>query len=110
MGDMTRLGLQEEQEVAIFLGSFVIGKESFLWIGGIIEVACDFVLLQKGCVSNMELSPPLSETEIGNQEPIALLPLPAPFGSGSTAQFANRDIAHPSPKRSSSSTETRSLT
>lgn len=47
VGNVTRFGLQEEQKVAVFLGSFIIREESLLWIGGVIEVARDFVLLEK---------------------------------------------------------------
>jgi hypothetical protein len=49
VGDVTRFGLQEEQKIAIFLGSFVVGEESLLWIGGIIKVARNFVLLEDMC-------------------------------------------------------------
>lgn len=46
MGNVTRLGLKEEQEVSIFLGFVVIGKEALLHVGGIFEMAGDFILLQ----------------------------------------------------------------
>jgi hypothetical protein len=44
---MAGLGLQQEQKVAVFLGSFVVGEESFLRVGGIIQVARDLILLRK---------------------------------------------------------------
>jgi hypothetical protein len=45
VGDVSRLGLQQEKEIAIFLGLVIIGKEAFLNIGRIFEVAGDFILL-----------------------------------------------------------------
>jgi hypothetical protein len=45
MSDMTGFGLQEEQEVAIFLRFLIVGKEAFLKVGGIFQVICNFILL-----------------------------------------------------------------
>ena len=33
---MAGFGLQQEQQVAIFLSSFVVGEETFLGVGGIV--------------------------------------------------------------------------
>ncbi len=43
--DVARLGLKEEEEIAILLGLLVVGEESFLQIGSIFEMASYFVLL-----------------------------------------------------------------
>lgn len=45
MGDVSRFGLEEEQQVSVFLGFVVIGEVSFLEIQGVFEVAGDLVLL-----------------------------------------------------------------
>lgn len=45
MGNMPWLGLEQEQEVAIFLSLLVIGEEAFLQITSILKMAGDFVLL-----------------------------------------------------------------
>lgn len=45
MSDMTGLGLKEEQEVAVFLRLLIVGKETFLKVGGIFEVIGNFILL-----------------------------------------------------------------
>lgn len=61
VGNVTRFGLQEEQKVAVFLGSFIIREESLLWVGGVIEVARDFVLLEENeCVSKNVIEPSTS--------------------------------------------------
>lgn len=45
MCNVSRLGLQEEQQVAVLLCLVVVGKETFLQLHAIFEVARDFVLL-----------------------------------------------------------------
>ena len=45
VSDVTRLGLQEEEEVPVFLCLLVIGKEALLKLCGVVEVAGDLVLL-----------------------------------------------------------------
>lgn len=45
MRDVPRLGLQEEQKVAIFLGLIIVGEYALLQVGRVLEVAGDFVLL-----------------------------------------------------------------
>jgi hypothetical protein len=47
MGDMPGLGLQEEEEVSIFLRFLVVGEKPFLEVGGIFEVIRHFVLLPR---------------------------------------------------------------
>jgi hypothetical protein len=46
MGNMTGLRLQQEQEIAVFLGSIIVREETFLRVGGVIEMAGDFILLR----------------------------------------------------------------
>jgi hypothetical protein len=46
MRNMSWFGLEHEEQVAIFLGLFVIGKRSFLDFGSVIEVAGYFILLE----------------------------------------------------------------
>ncbi len=45
MCDMARLGLEEEEEVPVFLCFLVIRKETFLDLCSIFQMACNFVLL-----------------------------------------------------------------
>lgn len=47
MGDVTGFGLQEKEEVAVFLGPVIVGEESFLRIGRVIQVTGDFVSLRE---------------------------------------------------------------
>jgi hypothetical protein len=42
---MSWLGLEEEKEVSIFLGPFIVWEEAFLEIRGILKMTRDFVLL-----------------------------------------------------------------
>lgn len=46
VGDMAGFGLQEEEQIAVLLGSFVVWEEPFLRVCGVIEVAGDFILLR----------------------------------------------------------------
>jgi hypothetical protein len=46
VGNMPRLGLQQEQQVAVLLRLVVVGENAFLHLGGIFKMACDFVLLE----------------------------------------------------------------
>lgn len=48
MGNVAGLRLQQEQKVAVFLGFLIVGEETFLGVGRIVEVACDFILLGVG--------------------------------------------------------------
>ncbi len=48
VGNMSRLGLQEKQEISVFLCLVVVGKEAFLHVSCIFEVAGNFVLLALG--------------------------------------------------------------
>lgn len=43
---MPRFGLEEEEQVAVFLRLFVVGEEAFLEFEAVCEVVCDFVLLR----------------------------------------------------------------
>lgn len=43
--DMSWLGLQEKQEVAIFLSLVIVGEEAFLHLGGVLQMAGNFILL-----------------------------------------------------------------
>lgn len=45
MGDMPRLGLEEEEKITVLLSFVVIGKEPLLGIQDFVEVARNFVLL-----------------------------------------------------------------
>lgn len=45
VGNVSRLRLEEEQEVAVFLGPVVVREHALLEVGGIFKMACDFVLL-----------------------------------------------------------------
>jgi hypothetical protein len=44
---VSRFGLQQEQQIPIFLRLLVVWKGAFLQIGRILEVARDFILLYK---------------------------------------------------------------
>ena len=55
VGDMSRFGLQEEEQVAVLLRFVIVRKEAFLKICGLFEMACDFILLQ-GLVSYLEIA------------------------------------------------------
>jgi hypothetical protein len=48
MRNVLRLGLQEEEQVAVLLRLVVVGEEAFLQFCGFIEVTRDFVLLSMG--------------------------------------------------------------
>ena len=45
VGDVSRLRLKEEQEVAVFLGSLVVREHALLEVGGIFKMARNLVLL-----------------------------------------------------------------
>jgi hypothetical protein len=47
VSDVAGFGLQEEEKVAVLLSSLVVREEPFLGVCGVIEVAGDFVLLQR---------------------------------------------------------------
>lgn len=44
---MAGLGLQQKEQIAIFLGALIVGKETLLRVGGIIEMTGNFILLEK---------------------------------------------------------------
>jgi len=46
MGNVSRFGLEKEEEISIFLSLFIVGKEPFLEIGSIFKMACDLILLE----------------------------------------------------------------
>lgn len=37
--------MQEEQKIAVLLGSFIVWEEPFLWVCGIVKMAGDLILL-----------------------------------------------------------------
>lgn len=39
--------MQEEKKIAVLLGSFIVREESFLRVCGIVEMAGDFILLDR---------------------------------------------------------------
>ncbi len=45
VGDMPRFRLQKKQQIAVFLSLLIIGEESFLQFGGVVQVAGNLVLL-----------------------------------------------------------------
>ena len=45
MRNVSRFGLQEEEQIAVFLRLFVVGEEALLQLEAISKVICDFVLL-----------------------------------------------------------------
>ena len=44
MSDVTGFGLEEEEQVSVFLGLVVVGEEAFLGVD-VVEMAGDFILL-----------------------------------------------------------------
>lgn len=44
MRDVTGFGLEEEEQVSVFLGLVVVGEEAFLGVD-VVEMAGDFILL-----------------------------------------------------------------
>jgi hypothetical protein len=63
MRNVSRLGLQEEQQIAVFLRLVVVGEEALLELHAFFEVACDFVLLWmvSSCSSDAMVQPYLLE-------------------------------------------------
>lgn len=45
MCDMSRLGLKEEKQIAVFLSLLVVREKALLKIGGVLEMIRNFVLL-----------------------------------------------------------------
>lgn len=45
MSDVTGFGLEEEEQVAIFLSFVVVGEETLLGVCSVVQMAGDFVLL-----------------------------------------------------------------
>jgi len=46
MGNVAWFGLEEEEQIAVFLCLLVIGKETFLEFEAVCKVVGDFILLQ----------------------------------------------------------------
>src|SRR5450432_4273965 len=88
--NMARLGLKKKEKVAVFLCLFVVGKEAFLYLCCIFEMAGNLVLL-----------PFRQQLSVGEQLLCILLQVPYDFGS--IELCANRDTVRPFPIRSSSS-------
>ena len=89
VGNVAWFGLQEEEEVAIFLSFFVVGERSLLHVDRILKMACDFVLL-----------PTWSVPMVSHLQRLLDIPLRVPFGFESEGRFWSRDISHPSRGRS----------
>ena len=45
VSDVPRLGLEQKEQISIFLRLVVVREEALLQLGGFVEVACDLVLL-----------------------------------------------------------------
>lgn len=45
MGDVTGFGLEEKEQVAVFLGFVVVRKETLLGVCRVLQMAGDFILL-----------------------------------------------------------------
>ena len=45
MRNVPRLGLEQEEQVSVFLCLLIVGEEAFLKFARVFEVVCDFVLL-----------------------------------------------------------------
>jgi hypothetical protein len=45
MGNVSRLRLEQEQQIAVLLCLIVVGEGAFLQLKPILKVACDFILL-----------------------------------------------------------------
>jgi hypothetical protein len=45
MSDVPRFGLEEEQQVAVFLCLLIVREEAFLQFEAVCQVICDFILL-----------------------------------------------------------------
>ena len=43
---MTRFGLEEEEQVAVFLSLVIVGEETLLRVCGIIQMTGNFILLE----------------------------------------------------------------
>lgn len=52
MGNVSGFGLEEKQQVAVFLSLFVVGEEAFLEFDAVRKVICDFILLHTQSVSD----------------------------------------------------------
>lgn len=96
MCNVSRLRLEEEKEIAIFLSLFIIGKEALLKFCGIFEMTRNFILLFT-----------ISRVVRGRNK-YSRAPPPTPFDSESAELFSNRGIEHPFPRQNSSSIDSRS--
>ena len=101
---MARLGLQQEEQVSIFLCLFVVWEIPLLKLGGVVEVVLYFFALYQHIISMFHIE----TVEPDSRGIVVDIPPQAPCGSGSAAQCASRDSVHPSRGRSSSLTETKS--
>ena len=45
MRNVSRLGLEQKEQIAVFLRLFVVGEESFLQFSSLVKMASDLVLL-----------------------------------------------------------------
>lgn len=70
VGNVSGLRLQKKQEVAVFLCLVVVGKDTLLHLESILEMAGDFILLQRALESTLFIGT------------IPVIPLPKPYGSG----------------------------
>jgi hypothetical protein len=93
-----RLGLKQEQQIAVFLRLVVVGKCTLGKFIGLVKVVGDFVALSLG------------QPGLGICNRLQDEPLPRPCGSARARQFSSRGIAHPSLAQSSSWTGTKSST
>lgn len=95
---MAWFGLEEEEQIAVFLRLLVIGKETFLEFEAVCKVVGDFILLRSSQYRVRDKA----------RSKAWSAPLPMPCGSESAGLSVSRGSAHPFPGRSSSWIATRS--
>lgn len=54
VGNMSRLGLEQKEQIAVFLGLFIIREETFLQFCSFLEMARYFILLRVGLANVRE--------------------------------------------------------
>jgi hypothetical protein len=69
MRNVSWFGLEEEEQVAVFLCLFVVGEEALLQFEAVCQVICDFILL-------------LQSVPVANKSEFNRAPLPTPCDSG----------------------------
>lgn len=69
---MARLGLEQKEQVAIFLSLFIVWEEALLEVGSVFEMVCHLILLAKKLAKGKATNKVFHHYE----------PLPMPFGSG----------------------------